>query len=94
MAVRDQIMSKEISLIEKIRLLNQFAGCCFYGDDFAGAQLLLEEALSLDAHDAMTLRNAALNAGAAGQQEQALAFASRMSETDFSLLAQLKQHRK
>ena len=81
-----EIMAKEVSLREKIRLLNAFAGGCYQAGDYQFAFELLSAALQLDAHDDAVLRNISYTCLAAGEKEQALEFAAKMTMVDFALL--------
>lgn len=84
-----QVLGKDISLTEKVKLLNTFAGGYFVGKDFANAQLLLEKALAIDNHHSKTLANLAILAKMQGDVDKALAYVAKMPETDFLLLQQL-----
>lgn len=81
-----EIMAKEVSLREKIRLLNAFAGGCYQAGDYQSAFELLSAALQLDAHDDTVLKNIAYTCLAADEKEQALEYASKMTMVDFALL--------
>lgn len=85
-----EVMAAGASVVERLKMLNAFAGGCFMADDYAGAKACLTAALQLDAHDDETLRNLAVLASAQGEAEKALQFASAMSYTDFALLQVLK----
>lgn len=80
------IMSKGISLREKVRLLNVFAGACYQNGDYQSAFDLLAAALQLDCGDEATLKNIAYTCLAAGEQEQALEYAAKLPLVDFGLL--------
>lgn len=84
------VLGQEIGLTKKVQLLNKFAGGYFAAGDLAAAKICLDAALPLDTENAMTLRNLAVLAHAAGDRERALAFATAMPETDFLLLARLR----
>ena len=86
-----QVLSQDISVVEKIRLLNIFAGGYFCSNAFHDAAIFLEEALKLDARNDETLSNLAVLAHAMAKPEEALAYASRMSRTDFRLLDMLRK---
>ena len=86
-----KIAAKEISLVEKVRLINVFAGVCYQQGDYQSAFDLLSAALELDGQDAATLKNIAYTCLSAGEQEQALSFATKLPEVDFALLYALKQ---
>lgn len=80
------IMSKGISLREKVRLLNVFAGACYQNGDYQSAFDLLSAALQLDCADGTTLKNIAYTCLSAGEQEQALEYAAKLPVVDFGLL--------
>ena len=86
-----KIAAKEISLMEKVRLLNVFAGVCYQQGDYQSAFDLLSAALELDGQDAVTLKNIAYTCLSAGEQEQALSFAAKLPVVDFALLYALKK---
>lgn len=85
-----EIMAKEVALRDKIRLLNTFAGGCYQAGDYQSAFELLSAALQLDAHDDAVLKNIAYTCLAAGEKEQALEFAAKMTMVDFALLHAVK----
>lgn len=85
-----QIAAKEVSLAEKIRLLNVFAGGCYQSGDYQSAFDLLSAALELDGQDGTTLKNIAYTCLSAGEKEQALSFAAKLPAVDFGLLYALK----
>lgn len=91
-AMCSQVMGQQISIREKVRLLNSFAGSYFYEGELAGARKLLSEAVKLDTQDGTTLRNMAYLALAEGNAEEALSWASHMPVADFGLLLQLRKH--
>lgn len=86
-----QILSQPVSLAEKTKLLNAFAGGHFCSGDLSGAASFLGAALKLDANNDETLRNLAVLAHTAGKPEDALAYAAKMGQTDFVLLAMLQK---
>lgn len=87
-----KIAAKEISLAEKVRLINVFAGGCYQQGDYQSAFDLLSAALELDGQDAATLKNIAYTCLSAGEQEQAMFFATKLPVVDFALLYALKQN--
>lgn len=87
-----KIAAKEISLAEKVRLINVFAGVCYQQGDYQSAFDLLSAALELDGQDAATLKNIAYTCLSAGEQEQAMSFAAKLPVVDFALLYALKQN--
>ena len=86
------IMSQEISMSEKIKLLNAFAAGCYQADDYTGAAAFLLKALEMDGLDQDTLRNMVYVCLSQGQQEQAAEYASKLQPADFGLLYLMKQH--
>lgn len=87
-----KIAAKEISLVEKVRLINVFAGVCYQQGDYQSAFDLLSAALELDGQDVATLKNIAYTCLSAGEQEQAMSFAAKLPVVDFALLYALKQN--
>lgn len=87
-----KIAAKEISLAEKVRLINVFAGGCYQQGDYQSAFDLLSAALEIDGQDAATLKNIAYTCLSAGEQEQAISFAAKLPVVDFALLYALKQN--
>lgn len=86
----EEIAGKPVALAVKVRLYNTFAGAYFFNRDYASAQAFLDAAAAIDPLDAETLRNLAMLSHEQGQKEQALAYASKLSQTDFVLLAALR----
>ena len=87
-----KIVAKDISLVEKVRLINVFAGVCYKQGDYQSAFDLLSAALELDGQDVATLKNIAYTCLSAGEQEQAMSFAAKLPVVDFALLYALKQN--
>ena len=87
-----KIAAKEISLVEKVRLINVFAGMCYQQGDYQSSFDLLSVALELDGQDVATLKNIAYTCLSAGEQEQAMSFAAKLPVVDFALLYALKQN--
>ena len=87
-----KITAKEISMAEKVRLINVFAGGCYQQGDYQSAFDLLSAALEIDGQDAATLKNIAYTCLSAGEQEQAMSFAAKLPVVDFALLYALKQN--
>lgn len=85
-----EILRKQVSVAEKVKLLNAFAGAYFYQQEPDRAAMYLDEALKLDGCSDETLRNRAILCAVQGEQEAASSYASRMSYTDFLLLAQIR----
>ena len=85
------VMTQSIALVEKVRLLNCFAGVHYYKNDYSGAKELLTIALEIDPGSDTSLRNMAMAMAGLGEIEKAVAVAGKMRETDFVLLQQLKK---
>lgn len=85
-----EIMQQQISLTDKIKLLNSFAAGFYLNKDFAGAELLLTEALCIDMKNDATLRNMVMTQLKLGNREKAQEFATEMAMPDFVLLEKLK----
>ena len=87
----EQVLAKEISLAEKVHLINVFAGACYQSGDYQSAFDLLSAALKIDGQDAATLKNIAYTCLSAGEKEQALSFVAKLPVVDFGLLYALKK---
>ena len=85
-----EILGKDVAVLEKVRLLNSFAGGFFLAGSFAAAKSLLKQALVLDAHDEMTLKNMGYTLVALGERDAALELVARMKLPDFGLLAAVR----
>lgn len=86
-----KVMGSDISLREKIRSLNNFAGGLYVNGDYEGAFALLKKALEIDAHDPFVLKNMAFTCLAMGDKDKALEFASAMPMVEFGLLRAIKE---
>lgn len=84
------VMSKAVSLRDKVKLFNAFAGGCYQAGDYQSAFELLSAALQLDDKDDLILKNMAYTCMAAGEKEQALEYAAKMTMVDFALLHAVK----
>lgn len=84
-----QVMAQQISLADKVRLLNAFAAAHFMAGaaEYAAAQAELEQALQLDTASAETLRNLAVLAKCQGETDKAWNFAAKLPTSDFLLMA-------
>ena len=85
-----EILGKNIALLEKVHLLNSFAAGFFLEGSFTAAKHLLKQALGLDAHDEMTLKNMGYTLVALGERDAALELVARMKLPDFGLLAAVR----
>ena len=84
-----QVMAQQISLADKVRLLNAFAAAHFMAGaaEYAAAREELEQALQLDTASAETLRNLAVLAKCQGETDKAWNFAAKLPTSDFLLMA-------
>lgn len=88
--VTAKIMKNNVSLREKVKMFNTFAAGCYVNGDYQSAFDLLNGALLLDDEDPIVLRNIAYVCIAAGENEQAMEFASKLPMIDFSILHSIK----
>jgi hypothetical protein len=88
---KQSVMTQNISLMEKVCLLNRFAGAHYYQSDYEGAKVLLTSALELDSGSDMSLRNMAMLLADIGEVDKAVAIAGKMAEPDFVLLQYLRR---
>lgn len=86
-----EVMGRPISLAEKIKIINAFAGGCYQADDYENAYGLLTAALKLDAGNQLVLQNFIYTCLAMGKREQAIAMAGELPMVDFALLKALKE---
>ena len=89
-AISQQIMSKPVSVKDKIKLFNTFAAGCYVSGDYQSAFDLLSGALTLDSSDPMIIKNLAYVCAAAGENEQAMEFVSKLPMVDFGILKTIK----
>lgn len=82
----DDVASRDVSIKDKILLYNTFAAGLYVENKIDDAERILNEALHLDIHDNMTLKNMAMLQCDKGEIDRALLFASKMSCVDFVLL--------
>ena len=88
-AVQDNIQAilvQAVSLPEKIKMLNAFAGAAYFVDGLMEARRYLEEALKLDGFHAQTLTNLAIVEKNLGNKDEALNTAAKLPMADFALL--------
>ncbi len=88
-AIIEEVLSRKIPAMEKVRVLNAYAGDYYYKNQLDNAKTLLESALELDIDD-NTLKNLAVLYHDMGEGDKAVELASQMHFTDFSLLRILK----
>lgn len=86
----EEIMTKDISLIEKIKVLNNFAGSYFMLLEYEEARKLLEAAIKIDTQNMVTIRNMAYLLLAQGNGDEALKWAARLPMADFGLLYEMQ----
>ena len=87
---KQAVLRQNISLREKVRLLNAFAGGYYYQKDLAGAKSLLTEALKIDSSNLTTLTNMAWVLLELGEKEKAVELATQAHLTDFGLIRILR----
>lgn len=85
------VLTKDISLSDKIRLLQVFAGGHYMAGDYQAAAAFLEAALGIDGQDENVLRNLAITAKRMGKTEKAWEFAAKLPQTDLLLVDFLMQ---
>ncbi len=90
--IKSEILDQHISLSEKIKLCNAFAGAYYYKGQFAIAEELLAMALNFDGTDYQTLRNLVCVSVEQKNEKLALEYASQMKETNFMLLQYIREH--
>ena len=91
-AVKEEILQKDVSLQEKIVLLNSFAGAYYYENRVEDARVLLLAANSIDNHNDMTLKNLVILALDEKNQTLALEYAALMNKMDFSVIKMIKEN--
>ena len=84
------IMDRDISLQEKVRILNFFAGSYYMSLQYELARVLLEAAVRIDTQNEHTLRNMAFLLLAEGRTDEAIEWAARLPIADFWLLYTLQ----
>ena len=85
-----KIHSQNISLKEKVRLFNFFAGGYFMQQKYDEARLLLAEAVKIDTQEQATIRNMAYLLLAQGKSDEAFKWAAKLPMADFGLLLNLR----
>ena len=86
----EEIMTKDLSLIEKVKVLNNFAGSYFMLLEYEEARKLLEAAIKIDTQNMVTIRNMAYLLLAQGKGDEALKWAARLPMADFGLLFEMQ----
>lgn len=84
------VLQQKIPLIDKVRLLNAFAGGYYYQGNLSAAKELLTEALNIDSSDITTLTNMTWVLLELGEKEKAVEFATQAKVTDFGLIRILR----
>jgi tetratricopeptide (TPR) repeat protein len=87
---KQEILQKKIDVKGKITLCNSFAGACFFEQKLDVAEDFLMMALSFNCKDKETLTNYIHLALEQKNQKKALQYAAELQETDFSLLAKIR----
>lgn len=85
-----EIMQQQLALTDKVKLLNSFAASFYLDKDFAGAELLLAEALRIDTKNDATLRNMVMTQLRLGNNKKAQEFVVSMTMPNFILLEKLQ----
>ncbi len=88
---RDRVLQSNISLQEKVRLLNVFAAGYFLEKDYSEAEMLLQAALKIDDGSQETLRNMIVLQDYMGNEEIKQKFMAKLPVPDFLLLAFLNK---
>lgn len=88
----EKVMSSNVSLMDKVQSLNNFASGLYLEGDYIGAMSVLKQALQIDAHNSLLLKNMAYICLAMEEKDKALECASAMPMVDFALLRAIKGH--
>lgn len=86
----NEIMNKNASMQDKIKLFNAFAAGCYQKQDYVAAEALLVAALKLDTTDKTLLQNMAYVCVATGDVDRAMNFISQVPMVDFACLDAMK----
>lgn len=86
----EEVMNKDISLSEKVKILNNFAGSYFMLLEYEEAGKLLEAAIKIDTQNMAVIRNMAYLLLAQGKGDEALKWAARLPMADFGLLFEMQ----
>lgn len=87
-----QVMEQNVSLAEKVRILNSFAGAFYMGREYEKVKTLLNEALKIDMQNEYTIRNMIYLLLAMGRNDEAMQWAAKMPVTDFALLDKIQSN--
>ncbi len=90
--IKEEILSKDISLQEKIVLLNSFAGAYYYEHKNEAAKLLLLAAKDIDRQNEESIRNLVMLALEENDKSLALEYVADLGMTDFSLIKMIRDH--
>lgn len=82
----DEVMGKDVSLAEKVRILNSFAGAFYMSLQYEKSQALLDAAVKIDTQNEYTVRNMAYLLLAMGKSDEAMQWAAKLPMADFALL--------
>lgn len=83
---KEEVLQAHTSIMEKLKMLNAFAAGFFMENQYAAAEILLNEALKLDVASRETLRNMVILQSCMGNEEKKQAFLAQMPMSDFQLL--------
>ncbi|MGL5271777.1 MAG: hypothetical protein ACRC7I_14830 [Selenomonadaceae bacterium] len=87
----NEILNKKISLQEKIKLCNSFAGAYYYENRLSDAELMLKKIIDLDEKNSSAYRNLSFIEIARGNKIKAQKYADKLPLADFSLLYYIKK---
>ena len=90
--INDEILGKEISLKEKVTLLNSFAGAYYYEHNYKAAKVLLLSAKDLDGYNEKTIKNLIVLALDEKDNTLAVEYAALLGELDFSWLKKIRDN--
>ena len=85
-----EIFGKDISVAEKVKVLNTFSGAYYFDKKYDAACGFLEAALKLDGHNENSLKNMAILQAERGNTKEALEYAAKLAITDFQLLHMIR----
>ena len=88
----NNVVNQGISLRDKVKILNTYAGNMFINKQYHDSLQLLNEALKIDAQDEYVLRNLIYVHIAMNNLEKAMQYAALLPMTDFSVLDAINSH--
>jgi hypothetical protein len=90
--IKSEILGKEVSLQEKVTLLNSFAGAYYYEHNNEAAKILLLAAKDLDGYNEKTIKNLIVLALDEKDKRLAVEYAALLGELDFSWLKKIRDN--